>query len=165
MNISLIKELREITGAGIKDCQQALLEAGGDKEKAIEILRGKGWAKAEKKKGRTVKEGIIEAYIHPGSRIGVLVEINCETDFVARTDEFKQLAHDIALQVAATSPKFISPQEMPPENKEDPKEVCLLLQPFIKDPSKTIEERIKEAIAKLGENIVVRRFARFELGE
>jgi len=165
LNIPQIKELRELTGAGIMECRQALIEAGGDKEKALHILRQRGQAKAEKKRERATKEGIIQAYIHAGGRIGVLVELNCETDFVARTDEFKALAHDLALQIAALPPKFLSPQEMPSQDRDEPKEACLLLQPFIKEPSKTVEERIRESIAKLGENIVVKRFVRFELGE
>lgn len=157
-----IKELRELTGAGIKDCRDALIEAKGNKDKALEILRERGFAKAERRRGREAREGLIEAYIHQGGRIGALVEVNCETDFVARTEEFRELAHDIALQVAAMSPKYLSPDEI--KGDEDPKEVCLLLQPFIKDTGKTVEERIKETIAKLGENITVRRFVRFELG-
>lgn len=166
MNVTVddIKELRELTGAGIMDCRAALIESGGDKQRAIEILRERGLARAEKKRHREARQGLVEAYIHHGGRVGVLVEVNCETDFVARTDEFKELVHDIALQIAAMSPRYISREEMPSESDSDPAEVCLLSQPFIKDPTKTVDERVKETIAKVGENIVVRRFARFELG-
>jgi elongation factor Ts len=157
-----VKELRNRTSAGIVDCNKALLEVGGDIEKAVEFLKQRGAAIAEKKRDVVATEGIIEAYIHHTKRIGALVELNCETDFVARTDEFKKLARDLAMQVAATSPQFISSEEMPPE--ADPQTVCLLNQLFIKEPSKTVQEIITETIAKVGENIKVRRFARFELG-
>ena len=159
-----IKEIREKTGAGVMDCRKALDEAGGNMDKACEILIQRGIALAEKKSDRAAEQGVVEAYIHSGGKIGVLVEVNCETDFVARTDQFKELAHDIALQIAAMSPQFISEEETAQEKDCDPKTVCLLSQPFIKDPTKTIQDVITETIAKVGENIKVRRFTRFELG-
>jgi elongation factor Ts len=162
--VEAVKELRNRTNAGIVDCNKALLEVGGDIEKAIEFLKQRGTAIAEKKKGVAATEGIIEAYIHHTKRVGALVELNCETDFVARTAEFKELAHDLAMQIAATSPQFITSEEMPPKAETDPQAACLLSQPFIKDPTKTVQEIITETIAKVGENIKVRRFARFELG-
>jgi len=164
VSTTAIKDLREKTGAGVMDCKKALLEAEGNLEKAIEILNQHGMALARKKSERVAEQGIIEAYVHQGGRIGALVEINCETDFVARTNEFKELAHNLALQIAAMSPQFISPEDMAQETDEDTKTVCLLLQPFIKDPNKTIQDIITETIAKVGENIKVRRFIRFELG-
>lgn len=163
ITITLVKELRERTGASIIECKKALIEAGANLEKAADILRQQGLALAEKKATRVTAQGVIEAYVHPGGRIGAMVEVNCETDFVARTAEFKELAHNLALQIAATSPQFISPDEMPPDIDSDPKVVCLLLQPFIKDDNKTVQDIINETIAKVGENIKVRRFARFEL--
>lgn len=167
MNIpaTKVKELRDQSGAGIIDCRNALLEAEGDIGKALEVLRENGFLKAAKKVERAATNGIIEAYIHTGGRIGAIVEVNCETDFVARTDEFKKLAHDLAMQVTATSPRFISAEELPEgKNDIDPQEVCLLLQPFIKSPDKTIQDIIIEIIARVGENIKVGRFSRFELG-
>jgi elongation factor Ts len=164
ISIGAVKELRNKTSAGVLECNDALSEAGGDIEKAIEILKHRGLAIAEKKKDVTVTEGVIEAYIHHTKRIGALVELNCETDFVAHTDEFKGLARDLAMQVAALSPQFITSEEIPPEIKVDPQAACLLSQPFIKEPSKIVQEIIAETIAKVGENIKVRRFARFELG-
>jgi elongation factor Ts len=164
-----IKELRGLTGAGIMDCKRALQDAGGDLKEATEILLKKGYAKAEKKAQREAREGLVETYIHTGGRIGALVEINCESDFVARTDDFKNLAHDIAMQVAATDPKYMSGDDIPPsddsEGELDPVQVCLLSQPFIRDPQKTVQDVIIEVVAKVGENIKVRRFARFELGK
>jgi len=162
--IDTVKELRNRTSAGIAECNNVLSETGGDIEKALEILKQRGEAIAENKKGRIAAEGVVEAYIHHNMRIGVLVELNCETDFVARTPEFKEIARDLAMQVAATAPQFISEKELPPESEMDPQTVCLLSQPFIKDPTKTIEELITETIAKVGENIKVRKFTRFELG-
>jgi len=159
-----IKVLREKTGAPVIECKNALVETGCDEEKATELLLKRGLARAEKKLHRLASMGMIEAYIHPGCRIGVLAEVNCESDFVARTQEFRELAHDLALQIAATAPTFVSAQDMPQGDTADPKEVCLLSQPFIKDPQKSVEERIKETIARVGENIRVKRFARFELG-
>lgn len=158
-----VKELRERTGAGILECRRALEQTNGNLEKAIALLQEQGLAKAAKKLDRVVGQGVIEAYLH-GSRIGVLVELNCETDFVARTEEFKALAHDIALQVAAMSPTYLSEAEIPAGSYEDPADVALLRQPSIKEPGKTIQDRITETIAKMGENIQVRRFARFEVG-
>ncbi len=160
-----IRELREQSGAGIMECRNVLLEAEGDIEKAVQILRQRSLFKAEKKKNRIVTQGLIEAYIHGGGRIGAMVEVNCETDFVARTDEFKTLAHDLAMQVAAMPPQFISKEEIPEGADAEPETACLLLQPYIKDPTMTIQDMINEAIAKLGENIKVSHFARFELGE
>ncbi|HBT47780.1 MAG TPA: elongation factor Ts [Peptococcaceae bacterium] len=190
-----VKELRSRTGAGMMDCKRALEETGGDMEKAIEYLRTKGLAAAAKKAGRATGEGIVDAYIHGGGRIGVLIEVNCETDFVARTDEFKQLVHDLAMQVAAARPRYVRREDVPGEEIEKEKsilraqalnegkpdkvidkivegrlekfyqEACLLEQPFIKDMDRTVKDLIAEKIAKLGENIEVRRFVRFELGE
>jgi elongation factor Ts len=189
----MVKELREKTGAGVLDCRNALRDVEGDFDKAAEILRKKGLALAEKKAEREANEGLIEAYVHAGGKLGVLVELNCETDFVARTDEFRELAHDVALQVAATNPQYLAPGDVPADVVEREREwqrqqvapgkseevvdkilegkldkyfgdVCLLEQPFIKDESVTIRELITNTIAKLGENIQMRRFARFELG-
>jgi elongation factor Ts len=160
-----VKELRERTGAGVMECKRALVEAGGNMEKAIEILHRQGLARAEKKAGRVASQGLIDAYIHAGGRIGAMVEVNCETDFVARTDDFRQLAHDIAMQVAATAPRYIAPSDVPPDEADRANELALLAQPFIKDPSLTVEELIKRHVAKLGEAIRVRRFVRYELGE
>ncbi len=159
-----IKDLREKTGAGVMDCKKALTEAKGNVEKAIQLLNERGIALAEKKSERVAQQGLIESYVHPGGKIGVLVEVNCETDFVARTDEFKDLAHNLALQVAAMCPECVSQDEMSKETDADPKTACLLLQPYIKDPNKTIQEVVTEIIAKVGENIKIRRFVRFELG-
>lgn len=160
----MIKELREKSGAGIMDCRGALVGCGGDIDKALEVLREKGLLKAQKKAERVTSQGLVEAYIHTAGRIGSMVEVNCETDFVARTDEFKQLAHCIAMQVAALSPKYISEEEIKEGEELDPKEACLLSQPYIKDPTKTVKDIIVEVVAKVGENIRVRRFARYELG-
>ena len=161
---SSIKELRDHSGAGIMDCREALLEAEGDMEKALQTLRKKGFLKAVKKAERVATQGLIEAYIHAGGRIGAMVEVNCETDFVARTEEFKELAHNLAMQVAAMSPEFISSEEITEGADKDPRMACLLLQPYIKDPERSIQGIIAETIAKVGENIKVSRFARFELG-
>jgi elongation factor Ts len=195
MDLEKVRELRARTGAGIVECKNALTEADGDIEKAVDTLRKKGLALAAKKVGRITKEGIVDAYIHPGDRLGVLVEVNCETDFVARTQEFKRFVRDIALQIAASEPIAVSREELPGDVVEREKEiyasmvkdlkkpaeivekivngklekfysdVCLLEQPFVKIPEKTVGEYIKEQIAKFGENIVVRRFVRFRLGE
>lgn len=191
----MVKQLREMTGAGMMDCKKALQEANGDFDKAIKILRERGLAKAAKKAGRAAKEGIIHSYIHGGGRIGVMVEVNCETDFVARTDEFKTLVNDIALHIAAFAPRWVKREDVPEDVLEQEKEIyrkqaiqegkpehvierivegklknfykenVLLEQPFVKDEDKTVEEVVKEAIAKIGENIVIRRFVRWELGE
>jgi len=192
-SIELVKELREITGGGVLDCKKALDEADGDLEKAIEILREKGLATAAKKSERTVEEGRIEAYVHTGSKVGTLIEVNCETDFVARTEEFKTLCHDLAMQVTAVNPRWVSAEDVPAEVVEEEKEKyltqiegnkpehiveriiegkldkfyeenCLLRQPFIKDDDKTVQQLLVEAIAKMGENIVVKRFSRFQIG-
>jgi len=195
ISAEMVKELREKTGAGMMDCKKALEDANGDMEKAIELLRERGLAKAAKKASRVAAEGIVESYIHGNGRIGVLVEINCETDFVARNEEFRQFAKDIAMQIAAANPKYVSREEVPqdviekekailrqqalnegkPENVVDRivegrlekffEEVCLLEQPWIKNPDMKIKDLLAEKIAKIGENIVIRRFARFERGE
>ena len=159
-----VKELRNQSGAGVIDCRNALLEAEGDIEKALEFLKQKGCLLAQKKAGRAATEGIVEAYIHTGGKIGALVEVNCETDFVARTDEFKKLAHHLAMQIVAMSPQFISKEEVSEGSDIEPQSACLLLQPYIKEPDKTIQDIINETIAKVGENIKVNRFTRFETG-
>jgi len=191
----MIKELRDKTGAGIMDCKAALKEAGGDMEQAVTELRKKGLAAAEKRAGRITSEGLIHSYIHAGGKIGVMVEVNCETDFVARTPEFGELVHEVAMHIAAAEPRYISVESVTEEDLAREREifaeqaratgkpeeivekivdgkmskfysqVCLLDQPFIKDPDKTVGTLIKEAIASFGENIVVRRFVRFKLGE
>ena len=163
--VEAVKELRQRTGAGVVDCKNALSEADGDLEKAYEHLRIHGFAMAEKKAHRATTNGLVDSYIHTGKRVGAIVEINCETDFVARTDQFQQLAHNIAMQVTAMKPLYTSTQELPEDSDADPAGVCLLQQPFIKDPSKTIDDVIKEVIAAVGENIRVRKFARFEVGD
>ena len=159
-----IKELRDQSGAGIMACRNALLEAKGDMEKAAQILKQRNLLRVESKAKRSTTQGLIEAYIHTGGRIGAMVEVNCETDFVARTDEFKALAYNLAMQVAAIPPQFISPEEIPEGADVEPQTACLLLQPYIKDLDKTVQDIIAETIAKVGENIRVSRFARFELG-
>ena len=160
-----VKELREQSGAGIMDCRNALLEVAGDMEKALQILKERSLVKVQKKAERSTTQGAIEAYIHTGSRIGAMVEVNCETDFAAHTDEFKELAHNLAMQVAAICPQFVSREEIPEgADIEEPEKACLLLQPYIKDPDKTVQDIVNETIAKVGENIKVSRFARFELG-
>lgn len=191
----MVKELRERTGAGMMDCKKALQEHDGNMEKAIEYLREKGLAAAAKKAGRIAAEGTVASYIHGGGRIGVLVEVNCETDFVANTQNFKDLVKDIAMQIAAAKPEYVSKEDVPadvvekerqilrnqalnegkPEKVVDKmvegriakfyQEACLLEQPFIKDNEKTVQQLIVDKIAQIGENIKIRRFARFELGE
>lgn len=191
----MVKQLRERTGAGMMDCKKALTETNGDMEKAIEYLREKGLAAAAKKAGRIAAEGIVDSYIHGDGRIGVLVEVNIETDFAAKNDEFRAFVKDIALQIAASKPEYIRREEVPAEviekekeilkaqarNEGKPekiiekmvegriekfyKEICLLDQPFIKDPDKTVKDLVTERIAKIGENINIRRFVRFEKGE
>jgi len=161
----MVKELRDQCGAGIMECRNALLEAKGDMERALQILKEKGLLKAEKKAERATTQGLIEAYVHTGGRIGAMVEVNCETDFVARTDEFKELAHHLAMQVAAIPPQFISKEEVPEGIDIKPETACLLLQPYIKSPDRTVQDIITETIAKVGENIRVKRFTRFELGD
>jgi len=165
ITVETIKDLREKCGAGIMDCRGALIAAEGDIDKALESIKKKGLLKAAKKAGRETTEGLVDAYIHPGGRVGAMIEINCESDFVALTDEFKDLAHNISMQVAAMCPQCISEDELPPDSEDSPETACLLLQPFIKDPSKTIQDIITETIAKLGENIRLGRFSRFELGK
>jgi elongation factor Ts len=172
----LVKQLRERTGAGIMECKRALEETGGDIEKAVAILRQQGLSKADKKSGREARQGIVETYTHTGGRIAAMVELNCETDFVARTEDFKQLARDLAMQVAAMRPTYITSDEIPAETlkaatneygdeKRYLQEVALLSQPFIKDSRRSMEDLVREAIGKLGENIIVRRISRFEVGE
>jgi len=188
-----IKKLRFKTSAGMMECKDALKESNGDIDKAIEILRKKGITKAAKKASRIAGQGIIETYVHTGGRIGVMLEVNCETDFVARNNEFKQLTKDLAMQVAAANPVYVSREEIPKEILEKEREIfasqikdkpdnvvekivegkitkyfsetCLLEQPFIKDPDKKVNELVASAIATLGENIVIKRFKRFEVGE
>jgi elongation factor Ts len=194
-NTALVKELREKTGAGILDCQKALVESGNDIAKAVDYLRQKGLAAAQKKAGRETNQGLVHAYIHAGGKIGVLVEVNCETDFVARNDEFKAFVNDVALQVAASSPTFVRRDDVPKEVVEKEKsiyeaqskemgkppaawpkivegklekfyqETCLLEQAFIKDPSITINDLLNQKIAKIGENMNIRRFTRYQLGQ
>ena len=170
-----VKQLREQSGAGIMDCKRALEQVQGDMAKAADLLKQQGLAKADKKTGRQASQGLIEPYIHGGGRIGAIVELNCETDFVARTPEFRELAHDLAMQVAATAPRFVTAEEISPEDwaalereygsRDKASEAVILLdQPFIKDPKRSVRDLVRDGIAKLGENIVVRRFARFEVG-
>ena len=164
VSVAAVKQLREETGAGVMACKRALDQANGDHEQAVTILRDQGLARAEKAVGRVATQGLVESYLHAGGRIGAMIELNCETDFVGRTPEFKALAHDLAMQVAATSPKYIGAEEIPPDSDENAEEVCLMSQPFIKDPEQTIEQLILQRIAIVGENIRVRRFARFQIG-
>lgn len=172
----LVKQLRERTGAGIMECKRALEETGGDIEKSVALLRQQGLSKADKKSGRDARQGIVDTYIHTGGRIAAMVELNCETDFVARTDDFKQLARELAMQVAAMRPSYIDPNDVPADTlaagareygdeKRYLQEVALLSQAYIKDSRRTMDDMVREAIGKLGENIVVRRIARFEVGE
>lgn len=195
ISASLVKELREKTGAGMMDCKKALKECDGDFDKAEKFLREKGIAAAAKRSGRQTKEGVVYSYIHPGNRIGVMVEINCETDFVARNEDFQSFAKDIAMHIAASSPQYLTREEVPDEAIESEREVlrnqakesgkpdnvidkmvegrigkfysqiCLLEQPFIKDMNVTVEDYVKEAMAKVGENIQIRRYVRYQLGE
>lgn len=192
---AMVKELREATSAGILDCRKALDAAGGDFEKAVDFLREKGLAQVAKRKDRAAEEGLVHAYIHGGGRIGVMVEVNCETDFVARTDEFKSFVSDVAMQIAAMGPGYLTRADVPEDVLEHEKslyraqaleegkperivdriiegrlekfyqQVCLLEQAFIRDEDKTIEDLLNEQITKIGENIVIRRFARYQLGE
>ncbi|WP_347490844.1 translation elongation factor Ts [Desulfoscipio sp. XC116] len=192
---AMVKELREKSGAGMMDCKKALVATDGNMEKAIDYLREKGLASAAKKSGRITAEGLVDSYIHAGGKIGVLLEVNCETDFVAKTDEFKELVRDIAMQIAAARPQYVTKEEVPENivakekeilaaqaaNEGKPakiiekmvegriekfyKDICLLEQPFIKDTDKTVKQLVTEKIAKIGENISVRRFVRYELGE
>ena len=146
-------------------CRSVLVETNGDMEQALQILKEKGILKAQKKTERVATQGLVEAYIHAGGRLGAMIELNCETDFVARTDEFKELAHNLAMQVAAMPAQFVSTDEVPEGTEVDPLTDCLLTQPFIKDPAQTVQDLIVATIAKIGENIKVSRFARFELGK
>jgi elongation factor Ts len=164
VTVQTIKELRELTGVGMLDCKNALEEAEGDLEEAKQILRRRGIAVAEKRAGRETIQGLVDAYLHTDGRLGALVELNSETDFVARTEEFKALAHDLAMQVAATDPQYVSPEELPADSDGDPRDLCLLAQPFIKDANRSVQDLINDVIAKTGENIRVRRFQRFQLG-
>jgi elongation factor Ts len=167
LNISTdtIKELRSLSGAGVMECRNALVKTEGDIPKALEILKEQSLVKVEKKKSRVAAQGLIEAYVHTGGRVAALVELNCETDFVARTPEFKQLAHDIAMQVAAMAPQYLTAEEIPGDSLLEPAAAALLVQPFIKDPSLTIRDLINQLIGKIGENIKVSRFVRYEVGE
>jgi elongation factor Ts len=195
ISASQVKQLREITGAGMMECKKALQESGGDLDRAQEILRERGLAGVEKRKGRVAGDGVVESYIHGEGRIGVLVEINCETDFVARTEEFRELAREVAMQVAAQSPRWVSRDEVPedvveserkvyaerarqmgkPENVLDKivdgmldsfyKETVLLDQLYIREGSKSVDDLVKEVASKVGENVVIRRFVRYQLGE
>ena len=160
-----IRELREQSGAGVMECRNVLLEVAGDMEKAQQILKQRNIFKAGGKRERLTSQGLNEAYIHAGGRIGAMVEVNCETDFAARTDEFKELAHNLAMQVAAMPPQFISLEEVPEGIDIEAQVSCLLLQPYIKNLSMTVQDIINETIAKVGENIKVNRFVRFEVGE
>ena len=160
----MIKELREQSGAGIMDCRSALVGCRRRYRKSAGDSKREGAAQGQKKAERVTGQGLVEAYIHTAGRIGAMVEVNCETDFVARTDEFKELAHCLAMQVAAMAPQYVSEEEIPEGAEVDPEEACLLLQPYIKDPTKTVKDIIVEIIAKTGENIRVRRFTRYELG-
>ncbi|MDR1604354.1 MAG: translation elongation factor Ts [Gracilibacteraceae bacterium] len=195
VNTALIKELRERTGAGMLDCKNALVACDGDTDKAIDFLREKGLAAAAKKEGRIAAEGLVESYIHGGGRIGVLLEVNCETDFVARSEDYRRFVRDIAMQIAAARPEYINASEVPAEvlehereivraqtlNEGKPaaiaekmiegrmskffQEVCLMEQPFVKEPDKAVKDILLDKISKVGEKISIRRFARFELGE
>jgi elongation factor Ts len=160
-----IKDLRQECGAGVMDCRNALKEANGDKAKALKLLQEQGFVKAQKSAGRVAKQGLVVSYIHAGGRIGSLIELNCETDFVARTTEFQGLAHSVAMQVAAMDPQYVSKEECPTGVEIDFPNACLLMQPYIKDPSKTIQDIVTELIAKTGENIKISRFVRYELGK
>jgi elongation factor Ts len=160
-----LKELREQTGAGIMACRNALVEAEADMEKALEILKEQSLFIVEKKKDRQASLGLVESYIHPGGRVGAMVELNCETDFVGRTDEFKELAHNLAMQVAAMKPAYLSAADAPEGEDIDPEAACLLSQAYIRDQNLTVQDLINEMIAKVGENVRVNRFVRFELGE
>ena len=146
-------------------CRNALTEVQGDMEQALELLRQQNLFLVQKKVHRTANQGIIDAYIHAGGRIGAMVEVNCETDFVARTNEFQELAHSLAMQIAAMSPQVVSREELPVACEVEPETACLLLQPYIRDPDRTVQDIVNETIAKVGENIRIKRFARFELGE
>ena len=163
--VGAIKRLREDTGAGIMDCKRALSESNGDFDQAKELLRVKGVASAAKKATRSTDEGVIDSYIHSGRRVGCIIEVNCETDFVARTSDFKELAHDLAMQIAAMSPIYVDESDIPEGEEQDPEQVCLLNQPFIKDTSVSVKDVVSEAVGKLGENVKIKRFTRFSVGD
>ncbi len=165
VSLEAIKDLREQTSAGVMDCKNALEEADGDIAKAVELLRQKGLSTAAKKASRETLEGVVDCYIHTGSRVGAIVEVNCETDFVARTPEFKELVHNLAMQVAAMAPRYVDDAAVPDEDTVNPEEAFLMEQAFIKDPSRTIRDVVNDVTARVGENIRVRRFQRFALGE
>ncbi len=195
IDATLVKELREKSGAGMMDCKRALAQTDGDLTGALELLRKQGIASAERRSGRAATEGLVESYIHPGNRVGVLVEVNCESDFVARTDLFKALVRNLAMQIAAGAPLAVSRDDLPAAEGEKEKEiyraqveasgkppaiiekivsgrldkyygeVCLLDQPYVREPEKTVSDLVKETSAQIGENVVVRRFSRFSLGE
>jgi elongation factor Ts len=195
ISAALVKDLRERTGAPMMDCKKALQDAGGDAEKAIDLLREKGMQASLKKSSRSANDGLVEAYIHPGNKIGVMIEVNCETDFVARTEDFRQLVKNLAMHIAASSPLYLIREEVPAETIEKEKsiyrtqalnagkpekvldkivqgkldkffaDVCLLEQSYVREPEVTIKALVEATIAKIGENIVVRRFSRFQLGE
>ncbi len=168
MSLDAIKELRELTNCGIVDCKKALEQAGGDLKKAKEILREKGLQMALKKASRVANEGRIEAYVHNGNKIGVIVEVNCETDFVARNESFIQFSKDLAMHIAAMSPLYLKKEDVSAESLAsgaDTSAICLLEQPFVKDTSKSIQDLLNELVAKIGENIVIGRFVRYKIGE
>ena len=165
VTIEAVKTLREQTGAGIMDCKRALQDAEGDISKAQGLLRKKGAVAVAKKAARETQEGLVECYVHTGNRIASMVEVNCETDFVARTPEFSELAHDLAMQIAAMSPTYVDHDSMPPELNRNAQDLCLFEQSFIKDPTKIVKDVVQEVAAKVGENIRVRRFSRFALGD
>lgn len=164
LDTDLVRQLREKTGAGIMDCKAALIESGGDIEKAVTGLRKKGVEMATKKAARTTREGRVEAYIHHGGKIGVLLEVNCETDFVARNEDFKSFLKDVAMQIAAANPRYISREEVPGKLEKFYQQACLLEQPFIRDEKVFIKDLLASLIGKIGENITIRRFARFQVG-
>ena len=195
ISATMVKELREKTGAGMMACKKALTEAEGDYEKAVDLLRKKGMASADKKAGRATSEGAVSSYVHSNGKVGVLLEVNCETDFVARTEQFKEFVKDISMHIAASSPRYLTSEEIPQEVIAKEKEIaiaqmqeqgkpqnvlekiaegkvrkfieenCLLSQAFVKDPDKTVEQVLRETIGALGENMAIQRFVRFELGE
>lgn len=165
VSVDSIKALRARTGAGIMDCKRALQETDGDLDRAEEALRRQGIVAASKKASRETNQGLVDSYIHSGGRIGAIVEVNCETDFVARTDDFRVLAHDLAMQVAAMAPAYLDTADIPEGEDGNPQEACLMQQPYIKDPTKTVQELVNEVVGKVGENVKVRRFSRFSLGE
>jgi len=165
VDVQLVRTLRDQTGAGIMDCKEALESSDGDLEKAVLVLREKGVASAGKRVGRDTKEGLVETYLHTGGRVGAMVELGCETDFVARTEEFQKLAHDIAMQIAAMGPVYVSEDDIEEGDSRPPAQVALLLQPFIKNSSTSVGEMVKELAGKVGENIRVVRFSRLAVGE